>query len=125
VTGLLGGLKVSSVSKIALDSTNTLRKKSLLNAKILQRDISIGNIVLNKDEDDAFLTDLDLVIKTDRQQPSGALSKTGTKVFMASTLYGEDHNFMHGLESFFWLLVWFCAHWNGPDQKRGKTGYES
>jgi len=97
-----------------------------LNAKILHRDISIGNIVLNEAEDDAFLIDLDLAIKIDREKASGAPSKTGTKVFMAiGALYGEDHNFMHDLESFFWVLFWLCAHWNGPGQKRSKTEYES
>ncbi len=73
-----------------------------MNAKIIHRDISIGNIVLNEAEDDAFLIDLDLDIKIDREKASGAPSKTGTKVFMAiGALYGEDHNFMHDLESFF------------------------
>lgn len=56
-------------------------------------------------EDDGFLIDLDLAVKTDRENASGAPSKTGTKVFMAiGALYGEDHNFMHDLESFFWVL---------------------
>ncbi|KAH8702789.1 hypothetical protein GQ44DRAFT_778472 [Phaeosphaeriaceae sp. PMI808] len=76
--------------------------ESLLDAKILYRDISIGNVMLNMAEDDGFLIDLDLAIKIDRENASGALSKTGTKVFMAiGALYGEDYNFMHDLESFF------------------------
>ena len=33
-------------------------------------------------------------------------------------LYGEHHNFMHDLESFFWVLYWVCVHWDGPYQKR-------
>lgn len=82
--------------------------------------------MLNEAEDDGFLIDLDLAVKIDREKASGAPSKTGTKVFMAiGALYGEDHNFMHDLESFFWLLFWLCAHWNGPGQKRSKTEYES
>lgn len=40
-------------------------------------------------------------------------------------LYGEDHNFMHDLESFFWVLFWICVHWNGPGLARTRTEYES
>ena len=81
--------------------------------------------MLNEAEDDAFLIDLDLAVKIDREKASGAPSKTGTKVFMAiGALYGEDHNFIHDLESFFGCFSGF-AHWNGPGQKRSKTEYES
>ena len=81
---------------------------------------------VNKAEDDGFLINLDLTVKIDRQKASRAPSKTGTKVFMAiSALYGEDHSFMHDLESFFWVLFWLYAHQNGPGQKRSKTEYES
>ncbi|KAH8731711.1 hypothetical protein GQ44DRAFT_745770 [Phaeosphaeriaceae sp. PMI808] len=112
LTGLLGGIKGEH--------------ESLLDANILHRDISIGNIMLNTAEDDGFLIDLDLAIKIDRQNASGAPSKTGTKVFMAiGALYGEDHNFMHDLESFFWVLFWVCVHWNGPGRSRSKTKYDS
>ena len=78
-------------------------------------------------EDDGFLIDLDLAIKIDRENASGAPSKTGTKVFMAiGALYGdEDHNFMHDLESFFWVLFWICLHWKGPGLPRCRTEYES
>ncbi|KAF2676778.1 hypothetical protein K458DRAFT_468226 [Lentithecium fluviatile CBS 122367] len=87
LTGLLGGIKAH---------------ESLLDANILHRDISVGNVMLNMAEDDEFLIVLDLAIKTDRTSASGA-SSTGTKVFMAmGALYREDHNFMHDLESFFW-----------------------
>lgn len=82
--------------------------------------------MLNEAEDDGFLIDLDLAIKIDREKASGAPSKTGTKIFMAiGALYSEDHNFMHDLESFFWVLFWLCAHWNGPSQKHSTTIYES
>ncbi|KAF2189865.1 hypothetical protein K469DRAFT_701152 [Zopfia rhizophila CBS 207.26] len=95
LTGLLKGVK---------------GHESLLNAKILYCDISIGNIILNNAEDDGFLIDLNLAIKIDRENASGALSKTGTKVFIViSALYGEEHRFMHDLES----------------QKRSKIDYES
>lgn len=83
--------------------------------------------MLNRAEDDGFLIDLDLAVKIDREKASGAPSKTGTKVFMAiGALYGdEEHSFMHDLESFFWVLFWIGAHWNGAGAKRSKTEYES
>lgn len=82
--------------------------------------------MLNTAEDDGFLIDLDLAIKIDRENASGAPSKTGTKVFMAiGALYNEVHNFMHDLESFFWVLFWICVHWNGPGRSRSKTKYDS
>ena len=106
---------------------NLLGHESLVGAKILHRDISIGNIMLEMAEDDGFLIDLDLAIRLDRQKASGAPSKTGTKVFMAiGILYGrDDHSFMHDLESFFWVLFWICVHWNGPGLQNSKTEYES
>ncbi|KAI9825419.1 MAG: hypothetical protein M1832_001149 [Thelocarpon impressellum] len=46
---------------------------------------------------------------------------TGTKIFMAiGALRGEHHTFMHDLESFFWVLIWTCVHWNGPGKERQK-----
>ena len=96
--------------------------ESLLNAGILHRDVSIGNIMLTEKEDDGFLIDLDLAIKIgDDQKASGAPSKTGTKIFMAiGALLGEPHTFMHDLESFFWAFFWICIHYGGLD-KMGKV----
>lgn len=103
-----------------------LGHESLLDASILHRDISIGNVMLNMAEDDGFLIDLDLAIKTDRKNASGAPSKTGTKVFMAiGALYGEDHSFMHDLESFFWVLFWACVHCTGPGGHRRVSKFQS
>ena len=72
-------------------------------------------------EDDStwpgFLIDLDLAIKERRLKTSGAFDKTGTKVFMAiGALAGKLHSFMHDLESFFWVLLWICIHYNGPNE---------
>lgn len=92
--------------------------ESLLNAGILHRDVSIGNIMLTEKEDDGFLIDLDLAIRSSDDQASGAPSKTGTKIFMAiGALLGEPHSFMHDLESFFWVLFWICMHCNGRNEK--------
>ncbi|KAL2164299.1 hypothetical protein VTH06DRAFT_3515 [Thermothelomyces fergusii] len=85
-------------------------------AGLLHRDISIGNLMVGQDNR-GFLIDLDLAIKEERIQASGAKGKTGTRAFMAvGALLGEPHSFMHDLESFFWVLFWICIHCNGPGQ---------
>ncbi|KAH8742256.1 hypothetical protein F5883DRAFT_674415 [Diaporthe sp. PMI_573] len=67
----------------------------------------------------SFLIDLDLAIREQREGASGAKGKTGTRAFMAiGALLGEQHSFMHDLESFFWVLFWICIHYNGPDESR-------
>jgi len=67
--------------------------------------------MLTEQEDDGFLVDFDLAVKTLDDKVSGAPSKTGTKIFMAiGALISEHHSFMHDLESFFWVLFWICIH---------------
>ncbi|OAL73284.1 hypothetical protein A7D00_3059 [Trichophyton violaceum] len=90
-------------------------------AGMLQRDISPNNLMINEDEESAswkaFIIDLDLAIKEDREDASGARGKTGTRAFMAiGVLLDEQHSFMHDLESFFWVLFWICIHYEGPDK---------
>jgi hypothetical protein len=66
--------------------------------------------MVKEDEDNpswpAFLIDLDLAIKEDREKPSGARGKTGTRAFMAIgvLLDDEQHSSTHDLESLFWAL---------------------
>ncbi|KJK73463.1 hypothetical protein H634G_11305 [Metarhizium anisopliae BRIP 53293] len=53
------------------------------------------------------------------------MGKTGTRAFMAiGALLGEQHSFMHDLESFFWVLFWICIHYNGPDDSRTVQRFE-
>ncbi|KAL2889273.1 hypothetical protein HOO65_030774 [Ceratocystis lukuohia] len=97
--------------------------ESLYKAGFLHRDISINNLMINEDEDNpswpSFLIDLDLSIKEQREGSSGAKGKTGTRAFMAiGVLLGEQHSFMHDLESFFWVLFWICIHYNAPNESR-------
>ncbi|CRK43386.1 hypothetical protein BN1723_005638 [Verticillium longisporum] len=97
--------------------------ESLHRAGILHRDISINNLMINEDSDNpswpSFLIDLDLAIREQRSDTSGAKGKTGTRAFMAiGALLGEQHSFMHDLESFFWVLFWICIHYNGSDKGR-------
>ncbi|KAI8710516.1 Non-specific serine/threonine protein kinase [Fusarium sp. LHS14.1] len=97
--------------------------ESLHRAGLLHRDVSINNLMINEDDDNpswpAFVIDLDLAIKESREAASGAKGKTGTRAFMAiGALLGEQHSFMHDLESFFWVLFWICIHYNGPGENR-------
>ncbi|KAL3587902.1 hypothetical protein FPOAC2_13801 [Fusarium poae] len=97
--------------------------ESLHKAGFLHRDISVNNLMINEDGDNpswsSFLIDLDLAIKESREVASGAKGKTGTRAFMAiGALLGEQHSFMHDIESFFWVLFWICIHYNGADETR-------
>lgn len=98
----------------------SLRQK----AGLLHRDISIGNLMVGKDSR-GFLIDLDLAIKEERVAASGAKGKTGTRAFMAiGALLGEQHSFMHDLESFFWVLFWICIHCDGPGEGKVVAEYD-
>ncbi|OAA64472.1 Protein kinase-like domain protein [Niveomyces insectorum RCEF 264] len=100
-----------------IEGHESLRHK----AGLLHRDISINNLMINENNNNpswpSFLIDLDLAVREQRGGASGAKGKTGTKAFMAiGALLGEQHSFMHDLESFFWVLFWICIHYNGPDE---------
>ncbi|GKU22662.1 unnamed protein product, partial [Fusarium langsethiae] len=104
--------------------------ESLYKAGLLHRDISVNNLMINEDGDNpswsSFLIDLDLAIKESREVASGAKGKTGTRAFMAiGALLGEQHSFMHDLESFFWVLFWICIHYDGQGKDTRPTEFES
>ena len=85
---------------------------------------------MNEDEKNpswtAFLIDLDLAVRGQREGASGAKGKTGTRAFMAiGALLDDEHSFMHDLESFFWVLFWICIHYNGPDDGKPVPRYEN
>ncbi|KAI1820730.1 hypothetical protein F4861DRAFT_542655 [Xylaria intraflava] len=97
--------------------------RSLYKAGFLHRDISINNLMINEHAMDqsrkSFLIDLDLAIRNTRDAVSGAKGITGTRAFMAiGALRGEQHSFMHDLESFFWVLLWICIHYTSPGYGR-------
>jgi len=98
-------------------------ESSYMRAGIIQCDVSTGNLMMNEEDDNpswpAFLIDFDLAIKEQREGPSGARGKTGTRAFMAiGVLLGEIHSFRHDLESFFWVLFWMCIYYEGPNEER-------
>jgi hypothetical protein len=93
-------------------------------AGMQQCDISPNNLMVNEEDDNpswrAFLIDLDLAVKEQREKSSGARGKTGTRAFMAIGALLDDeepHSFMHDLESFFWVLFWICIHYNGSQER--------
>ncbi|KAH7016034.1 uncharacterized protein B0I36DRAFT_41579 [Microdochium trichocladiopsis] len=92
-------------------------------AGLLHRDISINNLMIRGEK--GFLIDLDLAVTEQREEASGAHGKTGTRAFMAiGALLGEQHSFMHDLESFFWVLFWICIHHTGPEESRVVPRFE-
>ena len=99
-------------------------------AGVLQCDISPSNLMVNEEDDNpswrSFLIDLDLAIKEQRENSSGARGKTGTRAFMAIGVPLDDelHSFMHDLESFFWVLFWICIHFDGPKRERGVKRFD-
>ncbi|KAI0570679.1 hypothetical protein Alg215_10901 [Pyrenophora tritici-repentis] len=99
-------------------------------AGMLQCDISPNNLMINEEDNDlswrAFLIDLDLAIKENREKPSGSRGKTGTRAFMAIGVLLEDevHSFMHDLELFFWVLFWICIHYDGASEGRVVPQFE-
>ncbi|KAK1634897.1 hypothetical protein BDP81DRAFT_301467, partial [Colletotrichum phormii] len=69
---------------------------------------------------------VDLAIREQREGASGAKGKTGTRAFMAiGALLGEQHSFMHDLESFFWVLFWICIHYHGDGEDVGPTEFDN
>ncbi|KAL7923472.1 hypothetical protein ACQKWADRAFT_320126 [Trichoderma austrokoningii] len=94
--------------------------KSLYDADILHRDISVNNLLINADRSDpsqlGLLIDLDLAIKISREKSSGAAGRTGTRAFMSiGVLLGDPHSFMDDIESFFWVLFWISIHYHSPE----------
>ncbi|KAK7420129.1 hypothetical protein QQZ08_010543 [Neonectria magnoliae] len=109
-----------------IEGHESLRRK----AGLLHRDISINNLMINEDDDNlswpSFLIDLDLAVREQREGASGAKGKTGTRAFMAiGALLGEQHSFMHDLESFFWVLFWICIHYDAQGKDIGPTEFDS
>nr|ODO00877.1 hypothetical protein L204_01600 [Cryptococcus depauperatus CBS 7855] len=99
--------------------------ESLLQAGFLHRDISINNLMIDEDNDNAFLIDLDHAIRVPRISAFGAEWKIGTRAFMAIGAHlGDEHSFMHDLESFFWVLFWICTHYDGPGKAVSAAEFE-
>ncbi|KAA8912116.1 hypothetical protein FN846DRAFT_933752 [Sphaerosporella brunnea] len=90
--------------------------------RVLHRDVSKNNILLNPSGPGGFLIDFDLAIFTDRTGVTGASHRTGTFDFMALDvllpLPNQQHTPLHDLESFFYVLLWVCIYYSKDGIRR-------
>ncbi|KAL2371887.1 hypothetical protein RJ035_001594 [Blastomyces gilchristii] len=112
---------------MALRDAIKAHRSLYLDGNILHRDISENNIIItNPDKADGhsgMLIDLDLAKEVGSAR-SGARHQTGTMEFMAiEVLLNIDHTYRHDLESFFYVLIWQCAH-HGWELKPPQTSHQ-
>ncbi|KAH8113924.1 hypothetical protein DFH11DRAFT_1598227 [Phellopilus nigrolimitatus] len=98
--------------------------ETLYKQKILHRDISMKNIILVKDREGGTLRRgvlIDLDYALDLSMPRTSTSKgdrTGTLPYMAVGLLTreskEEHDYLHDLESLFYVYCWICCTLSGP-----------
>ncbi|KAA8894915.1 hypothetical protein FN846DRAFT_971968 [Sphaerosporella brunnea] len=90
--------------------------------RVLHRDVSNNNILLNPSGPGGFLIDFDLAIFTDRTRVTGASHRTGTFDFMALDVLlpppNHQHTPLHDLESFFYVLLWVCIYYGKDGVRR-------
>ncbi|KAI1738573.1 serine/threonine-protein kinase Sgk2 [Xylaria scruposa] len=100
----------------ALHDAIEAHRSLLLVGGILHRDISPNDIIITdpaKTEEKfrGMLIDLDLAKMNNDTTRSGAMQQTGTLQFMAiNVLRGADNTYRYDMESFFYVLLWMCAH---------------
>ena len=97
----------------ALRNATKAHQSLFKKAGILYRDISENNIIItNHKITNGFtgmLINLDLAIVNGKR--TGGRDMTGTMEFTAvDMLCGVEHTYKHILESFFYILLWMCAH---------------
>lgn len=90
--------------------------RALLRHGVLHRDISLTNILIpvapRADGARGFLIDLDLALCLSETADGTAHHRTGTMQFMAiGALSREQHTYRHDLESFFYVFLWVCVHY--------------
>ncbi|KAI1759167.1 hypothetical protein GGR53DRAFT_527884 [Hypoxylon sp. FL1150] len=100
--------------------------KSLYEAGILHRDISINNLMINEEATDparrAFLIDLDMASKWEEKDDYQGM--IGTVPYMSiGVLLGDEPTFYHDLESFFWVLFLICVQYKAPGQYVGNANF--
>lgn len=103
--------------------------KSLLQAGYLHRKISVSNLMIDVDDENrGFLIDL---------EPAGGTNKTlvyrlqdsriGTREFMSIRLIEDErsgNSLADDMESFFWVLLWICVHYNGKGEYSGNQNFD-
>ncbi|KAI0033533.1 hypothetical protein K488DRAFT_12409, partial [Vararia minispora EC-137] len=77
-------------------------------AKILHRDISVGNILITLDGQNGLLIDWELTLSLDRKARTTRKWTTGTWQFMSIRLlqrFTHSHDASDDMESFFWVII--------------------
>ncbi|TFY54053.1 hypothetical protein EVG20_g9865 [Dentipellis fragilis] len=94
-------------------------------ARILHRDLSPGNFMINRDCNGhacGILNDWDLgEDMTSKEIADSSRLRTGTLPFMAVELLAEHqppHRYRHDLESFLYVLVWVAIHYELQGKER-------
>ncbi|KAI0195354.1 serine/threonine-protein kinase Sgk2 [Xylaria flabelliformis] len=108
-------LVVSPAGRVIKSMRDAIRAHQSLftTGNILHRDISSNNIIITDPKKangfKGMLIDLDMAISDSNR--SGAQHRIGTTRFMAIEVLRKcDHTYRHDLESFFYVLIWMCAH---------------
>ncbi|KAH9855754.1 hypothetical protein C2E23DRAFT_548789 [Lenzites betulinus] len=113
-------------------------KRAWEDARVLHRDISVGNILIadeptNEPNSTGFLHDfesssIECGSENGGSDDVGQAGRTGTYYFMAVELVsaepGTIHGCHHDLESFYWVIIWVillhtschCGSFSGPKQ---------
>ncbi|KAK7464459.1 hypothetical protein VKT23_006629 [Stygiomarasmius scandens] len=91
--------------------------------KILQRDISLANIMFYRKDDKAVrgvLNDFDLASELPLRGRSSQ-QRTGTKPYMSADLldrsWARKHDYRHELEALFYVMLILCCHYKQYDSK--------
>jgi Fungal protein kinase len=115
----------SKVKYIILKANCSGHWSLLEKGRILHRDISVHNIMISTSPQSpkGFLIDLDFAVEIGPDLlaigPSGALHRTGTLPFISiGVLMKHIHTYRHDLESFFYVFVWLCIAYDGPNKRR-------
>ncbi|KAF5367656.1 hypothetical protein D9757_010969 [Collybiopsis confluens] len=91
-------------------------------AKILHRDLSMGNITFRRVGGKVYgvLNDLDLSSFLPLRDEPSSQWRTGTKPYMAYDLLTKDWRegplYRHDLESLFYIMLILCCHYDSPDK---------
>ncbi|EPQ53232.1 hypothetical protein GLOTRDRAFT_131507 [Gloeophyllum trabeum ATCC 11539] len=120
----------------------TAHKTLLEEAKILHRDISINNIMLVDSKDSTnrrrgILIDFDTATRynngaaeSNLERKPGETEWIGTKPFMAIELlaFGDKYELTYtpewDLESYFYVFVWICVLYDGPNNSKRDINFE-
>ncbi|KAJ3475891.1 hypothetical protein NLI96_g11530 [Meripilus lineatus] len=85
--------------------------------RLMHRDISVGNIIIDRVSKKGVLIDWEMAYKVDRDTGPRTPYRSGTWQFMAHELLRRPktlHLPYHDIESFFWVVFYATALWFAP-----------